>query len=125
MIDTELVKKAVALMGGFDDKEIETYSQFILAASLSVSELLGRHADEKDARVIQLAAAKAYNSICCIAEKAEGITSFTAGGVTVKQDTDFKGLAAEALASAVNDCKPLFKSVSGLDEKNGFAFLGV
>ena len=34
MIDTELVKKAVALMGGFDDKEIETYSQFILAASL-------------------------------------------------------------------------------------------
>ena len=66
MIDTELVKKAVALMGGFDDKEIETYSQFILAASLSVSELLGRHADEKDARVIQLAAAKAYNSICCI-----------------------------------------------------------
>ena len=61
MIDTELVKKAVALMGGFDDKEIETYSQFILAASLSVSELLGRHADEKDARVIQLAAAKAYN----------------------------------------------------------------
>ena len=75
MIDTELVKKAVALMGGFDDKEIETYSQFILAASLSVSELLGRHADEKDARVIQLAAAKAYNSICCIAEKAEGITS--------------------------------------------------
>ncbi len=120
MIDTELVKKAVALMGGFDDKEIETYSQFILAASLSVSELLGRHA-----RVIQLAAAKAYNSICCIAEKAEGITSFTAGEVTVKQDTDFKGLAAEALASAVNDCKPLFKSVSGLDEKNGFAFLGV
>ncbi|MDE6110749.1 MAG: hypothetical protein K2F65_02410 [Eubacterium sp.] len=125
MVNTELVKKAVALMGGFDEEEIEKYNSFILAASLSVSELLDKNADEKDARIIQFAAAKAYHSICCIAEHAESITSFTAGEITIKQDADLKGSAEKALASAMNDCKPLFKSVSELDETNGFAFLGV
>ena len=125
MIDTGLVKKAVALMGSFDEEEIEKYNQFILAASLSVSELLDENADERDARVIQLAAAKAYHSVCCIAEKAECITSFTAGEITIKQDTDLKGCAEKALASAMNDCRPLFKSASELNETNGFAFLGV
>ena len=61
MIDTELVKKTVALMGGFDNEEIEKYNQFISAASLSVSEFLNEDTDENDARIIQLAAAKAYN----------------------------------------------------------------
>lgn len=125
MIDTELVNKAVAVMGGFDDEELEKYRSFILAASLSVSELIDENADKSDARIIQLAAAKAYHSICCIAENAESITSFTAGEITVKQDNDLKDFASEVLASAINDCKPLFKSVSELDEKNGFAFLGV
>ena len=125
MIDTGLVKEAVALMGGFDEEEIEKYNSFILAASLSVSELLAENADKKDARAIQFAAAKAYHSICCIAENAESITSFTAGEITIKQDTDLKSFAEDALSSALNDCKPLFKSVSELDETNGFAFLGV
>lgn len=125
MIDTALVKKAAALMGGFDDEEIEKYNQFILAASLSVSELLGEDADENDARVIQLAAAKAYCSICRLAENADGITSFTAGEITIKQDADLSDFAEDVLNAALNDCKPLFKSVSELDETNGFAFLGV
>ena len=125
MVDTELVKKTVALMGGFDDEETEKYNQLILAASLSVSELLDKSTDEKDARVIQLAATKAYNSICCIAENAESITSFTAGEITIKQDTDLKSFADAALSAAMNDCRPLFKSALELDETNGFAFLGV
>ena len=125
MIDTELVKKTVALMGGFDNEEIEKYNQFISAASLSVSEFLNEDTDENDARIIQLAAAKAYNSICCIAENADGITSFTAGEITVKQNSNLKDFAEEALNSAIKDCKQLLKPNSGLDEANGFAFLGV
>lgn len=125
MLDTGLVKKTVALLGSFDDEEIETYNQLILAASLSVYELLDENADEGDARVIQYAAAKAYYSICCIAENAEGITSFTAGEITVKQNADLKGGAEDVLRAAANDCRPLFKSASELDETNGFAFLGV
>lgn len=125
MIDTGLVKKAVALMGSFDGEAIENYNQLILAASLSVYELLDENADEGDARVIQFAAAKAYYSICCIAENAGGITSFTAGEITVKQNADLKSCAEDALRAAANDCRPLFKSASELDEANGFAFLGV
>lgn len=123
MIDTELVKKTVALMGGFNDEEIEKYNPFILSAALSAAELLSEAADEQDARVIQLAAAKAYNAICCIAERAESITSFTAGDITVNQQSDLKGSAADALKLAVEDCKPLFKTE--LNENDGFAFLGV
>ncbi|MDE6412615.1 MAG: hypothetical protein K2K42_01775 [Eubacterium sp.] len=125
MIDTELVKKSVALMGGFEKEELEKYDSFILAAALSVSELLDEDTDEMDARVIRLAAAKAYRSICCTAEHAEGITSFTAGEITVKQDSSAKDFADEALNFAIKDCRMLLKSVSELDETNGFAFLGV
>ncbi|MDE6723532.1 MAG: hypothetical protein K2J55_04975 [Eubacterium sp.] len=125
MIDTKLVKKTVALMGGFDEEEVEKYNPFILAASLSVDEFLNEDADENDARIIQLAAAKAYNSICCIAENADAITSFTAGEITVKQDSNLKDFAEEVLSSAFKDCKQLLKPNSELDETNGFAFLGV
>ena len=125
MIDTELVKKAVALMGGFDDAEVEKYNQFIIASSLSISEFINDDADENDARIIQLAAAKAYNSICCIAENADGITSFTAGEITVKQESNLKDFAEKVLNSAYKDCKQLLKSDFELDDKNGFAFLGV
>ena len=125
MIDTELVKKAVALMGGFENEEVEKFDPFILAAALSVSELLGEEADETDARVIRLAAAKAYHSICCTAEYAESATSFTAGEITIKQDLSSKDFADKALNSAIKDCRTLFKSASELDETNGFAFLGV
>ncbi|MDE6659685.1 MAG: hypothetical protein K2K01_06185 [Eubacterium sp.] len=125
MIDTELVKKSVALMGGFEKDELEKYDSFILAAALSISELLYEDADETDARVIRLAAAKAYHSICCTAEFAESATSFTAGEITVKQDLSAKDFAVEALRSAIRDCRTLLKSASELDETNGFAFLGV
>ena len=125
MIDTELVKKSVALMGGFEKEELDKYDSFILAAALSVSELLDEDADETDARIIRLAAAKAYHSICCTAEHAESATSFTAGEITVKQESGAKDFADEALHSAIKDCRTLLKSASELDETNGFAFLGV
>lgn len=127
MIDTELVKKTVALMGSFDEDEIEKYKPFISSAALSVASLLNDEGDENDARVIQLAAAKAYNAICCIAERAESITSFTAGDITIKQNSDIKDFAEEALDYAAEDCRTLLKPAAAqeMNENNGFAFLGV
>ncbi|MEZ3421833.1 MAG: hypothetical protein K1V95_07970 [Eubacterium sp.] len=124
MTDTGLVKKSVAVMGGFDEKELEKYSTFISAAVLQTQELIAENADENDVRIIQYAAALAYKAICCTAEMADGIASFTAGDVSLKQETDARGTAESALAFAREACRGFLKPEADA-ENSSFAFLGV
>lgn len=124
-MDTELVKHSVAVMGGFDSDEIEKYSPFISAAVLQTEEQIKDDADENDFRIIQYAAARAYKAICCTAEKADRITSFTAGDVSLKQDADILGAAESCLNSAREACSAFIKPETSAAYDNGFAFLGV
>ena len=118
MINKELVKKSIMLMGDFEYDGLETYEPFIDAAIASVFETVKDGVDENDPRIVQLAAAKAYKSIALCAAEADGITSFTAGSVSVTQDPDFLGNSDKYYAAALADC-------SSLISDQGFAFLGV
>lgn len=118
MINKELVIKSVMLMGDFEAEELEAYELFIDAAIAGVSEIIKNGVDENDPRIIQLAAAKAYKSIALGASESDGVTSFTAGSVSVNLDTDFLNNSEEYYANALADC-------SALVSDQGFAFLGV
>ena len=118
MINKELVKESIMLMGGFESGEVEAFDPFIDAAVAYVSGALIDEADENDPRIIQLAAAKAYKSIILSATEADGFTSFSAGSISVVQKTDSLGNAKDLYAAALSDC-------AGLLNDSGFAFLGV
>ena len=118
MINKELVKESIMLMGGFEYGEVEAFLPFIDAAVAYVSDVLKDGVDENDPRVIQFAAAKAYKSIILSATEADGFTSFSAGSISVTQKTDSLGNAEDLYSAALSDC-------SGLISDFGFAFLGV
>lgn len=118
MINKELVKESIMLMGDFEYGELEAYAPFIDAAVAAVWDVLKDGVDENDPRIIQLAAAKAYKSIILSATEADGFTSFSAGSISVTQKTDSLGNAEDLYAGALSDC-------SGLLSDSGFAFLGV
>ena len=118
MINKELVKESVMLMGDFEYGEVEAYAPFIDAAVAFVWEQIKDGVDENDPRIIQLAAAKAYKSILLSASETDGFTSFTAGSISVTQNTEALGNAEDYYAGALSDC-------SGLINDSGFAFLGV
>ena len=118
MINIELVKESIMLMGDFEYEDLEAFSPFIEAAAASVFELVKDGADENDPRIVQLAAAKAYKSIALCASENDGVKAFTAGSVSVTLDPDALGNAEDYYACALADC-------SALISDQGFAFLGV
>lgn len=118
MINKELVKESILLMGAFEPDELEAYGPFIDAAIAGVLEMIRDGVDENDPRIIQLAAAKAYKSIALCASESDGVTSFTAGSVSVTQDPDFLNNSEDYYANALADC-------SALVSDQGFAFIGV
>ncbi|MDE7124218.1 MAG: hypothetical protein K2N83_01845 [Eubacterium sp.] len=127
MINTELVKASIMLMGDFEEDEIEKFSPVISSAVSATEAAIKEDADDNDPRVVQLAAAKAYHAICCSASQTDGITSFSAGDVSVTQKTDILSNAESYYEMALNDCRALLRpeSVVQQAETNGFAFLGV
>lgn len=127
MINTELVRAGIALMGDMEDAELEKFGPIIDSAIAAVCAAIKDDTDENDPRVIQLAAAKAFKAICCSVSQADGITAFTAGDVSVTQKADTLGNAESYYEMALNDCRALLKpeSVAEQAETNGFAFLGV
>lgn len=127
MINTELVQASIALMGDMEDAELEKFNPIIDSAIAAVCAVIKDDTDENDPRVIQLAAAKAYKAICCSASQADGVTSFTAGDVSVTQKADTFGNAESYYEMALNDCRALLgpEYVAEQAETNGFAFLGV
>ena len=118
MINKELVKESIMLMGDFEYEELEAYEPFIDAAIAGVFEMVKDGVDENDPRIVQLAAAKAYKSIALCASESDGVTSFTAGSVSVTQDPDAFDNSEDYYANALADC-------SSLISDQGFAFLGV
>ena len=118
MINKELVKESIMLMGDFEPEELEAYDLFIDAAIAGVSEMIKDGVDENDPRIIQLAAAKAYRSIVLATAENDGIKSFTAGSVSVTMDKDSINNSEDYYANALADCSSLFGD-------QGFAFLGV
>ena len=127
MINTELVKAGILLMGDLEEDEVEKFSTVISSAVSATEAVIKENADDNDPRVIQLAAAKAYYAICCAASQTDGITSFSAGDVSVTQKADTLSNAKCYYEMALNDCRTLLKpeSVAQQAETHGFAFLGV
>ena len=118
MINKELVKESIMLMGDFEYDELEAYEPFIDAAIAGVFEIIKDGVDENDPRIVQLAAAKAYKSIALCATESDGVTSFTAGSVSVTQNPDIFKNSEDYYANALADCSALVSDQS-------FAFLGV
>ncbi len=126
MINTELVKASIVLMGDLEEDEVEKFST-VISSAVSATEAVIKADADNDPRVIQLAAAKAYYAICCAASQTDGITSFSAGDVSVTQKADTLSNAECYYEMALNDCRALLRpeSVAQQAETNGFAFLGV
>lgn len=128
MIDTKLVKKSLALMGGFEEEELEKYQPFVECAVFAAGAMLSGEADENDPRIIQLAAAKAYKAICCTADMADGVLDFKAGDVSLREETDILSNAENICTLAEKDCLGLLKKEEEIEapaENDSFAFLGV
>ena len=118
MINKELVIESIMLMGDFEREALDAYDPFIEAAIAGIFEKIKDGVDENDPRIIQLAAAKAYKSIALCASESDGVTSFTAGSVSITQDPDYLNNAEDYYANALADCDALISD-------QGFAFLGV
>lgn len=118
MLDITLVENSLKAMGGFEDGFEKNYTSFIQSAVKSVSEMIRDDADENDARLIQLAAAKAYYGILCSAERSNGVTSFSAGDISISEKSGGEKSAADFLRFALNECKCLIRNDS-------FAFMGM
>lgn len=118
MIDTKLALESLKAMGDFENGFEQKYSSLINASAKSVCEMLKDGVDENDPRVIQLVAAKAFYAITNTATFSDGVTSFSAGDISITEKVDFAKNAKEILQSAKADCRCLI-----LDD--GFAFLGV
>ena len=118
MINKELVKESILLMGGFEQEELEAFEPFIEAAIAGVTGLITDETLENDPRIIQLAAARAYKSIALCSSESDGVKSFTAGSVSVMLDPDYLNNAEDHYRLALEAC-------SALIGDQGFAFLGV
>lgn len=118
MINEELVRNQIAVIGGFDDEELNGFGTIIAASAAATADLLKSAEYENDPRIINLAAAKAYCSICCTAYGDENFASFTAGDVSLTQGTSDKSNAEKNLALALSDC-------SAMIADSRFAFMGV
>lgn len=118
MINKELVKESIMLMGDFESAELEAYSPFIDAAIAGVFEIVKDNVDENDPRIVQLAAAKAYRSIVLSMAESDGVKSFTAGSVSVTIDPESLNNSEDYYKNALADCGTLVSD-------QGFAFLGV
>jgi len=118
-VNTERIKEYVMAMGDFSREEIEKYGFILEAAVKSVPDMLKDGADVNDARIMLLAAAKAYCKISCLSSEESGVTSFKAGDVSFSEKAGFvKSAAEEIYKSALADCREFLKD-------SGFAFLGV
>ncbi len=118
MIDTKLVEESLKAIGDFEDGFEQKYSSLIKSSAVAVFELLKDGVDENDPRVIHFAAAKAFFAISNSASFSDGVTSFSASGISITEKLDFAKNAKEILQNAKADCRCLI-----LDD--GFAFLGV
>lgn len=118
MINVDDVKSVAAALGGYSDDELEKYTSVIDCAVSVVSSMLNNEDLCSDARVIYLAAAKAHYDAVLISSCTDGITSFTAGDVSISESSASVEYARALLESARLDCAALIKDDS-------FAFLGV
>lgn len=118
MIDIKLVEESLKAMGDFEVGFEQKYSALIKASLKSICELLKDGVDENDPRVINFAAAKAFFAISNSASFSDGVTSFSASGISITEKLDFAKNAKEILKNAEEDCRCLIRD-------DGFAFLGV
>lgn len=115
-MDIKLVENSLAAMCGFEDGVPDMYFPFVEAALAWAQSVIKDEADENDPRVIQLAAAKAAVGIMCSGEIG-GVTSFSAGDVSLTENGRGVERALALLNLAMKDC-------AGLIQNGGFAFMG-
>ena len=97
MIDIKLVEKSLKEMGDFENGFEQKYSSLIKASANAVFEILKDGVDQNDPRVIQFAAAKAFFTITNSASFSDGVTSFSANGISITEKQDFAKNAKEIL----------------------------
>lgn len=106
MIDVEKVKRITALLGGYDDGEIEKYSPVIENAAAVIGSLIANADFETDTRAVYLAAARANYDIVLAVNSNDGdnVTSFTAGDVKIVE-SDTVAYAERLYKNAQNACR--------------------
>lgn len=117
MTDYELVKAQVMEIAGIDETQAETYKSYIETAIAAVGQSVTDPANENDARVVNLCAAKACY-MAALADNSDSVTSFKAGDVSYTVDETALAKRKAFLDSAESDCVSLLNS-------SGFSFKAV
>lgn len=117
MTDSNLVISELMLIMDCSREDAERYGTYIEAASGSVCSLLKSDADENDARIVHLCAAKTYYTIL-LTDDNGSLSSFKAGDVSYTIEKNSLENARVLLENAYADCTDLIAS-------GGFAFKAV
>lgn len=117
MISIERVKALVKSLGGYDDSELEEFSEIILTSVQCAQQQIKDEGQHSNPLVEMLAAAMANYQLAII-NMGDGVTAFTAGDVSINQSADSIKNARLLLDEAK-------ENVAELIADRGFAFLGV
>lgn len=117
MISIERVNSLVKSLGGYDDSELEKFSEIILTSVQCAQEQIKDESQHSNPLVEMLAAAMANYQLAII-NMGDGVTAFTAGDVSINQSAD--GIKNAKLL--LDEAK---ENVTELIADRGFAFLGV
>lgn len=117
MINIDKVKAIVKSLGDYDDDQMQRYESIILTSIQCAERQIKDEKNHSSEPVEMFAAAMANYQIATV-NTGDGVTSFKAGDVTVKQSAD-----------GIKNAKLLFdeakSNVADLLYDNSFAFLGV
>lgn len=119
----ENIKKYICIFGGYEEGDISDYLPIIENVCERIKSQLCSSCDENDpsvsARLNFLAACRAYYEINLTASGAAGsVTSFTAGDISLTENSQVASKAKELLENAENMC-------NGLMTDGAFAFMEV
>jgi hypothetical protein len=118
MINVDTIIGATALLGNYSDEELEKYMTLINTAIEDVNSMLKAESYWSESRVMYLAATKANYDLAVAMMSTDNVSEFTAGDVSIVQNTAFIEYSKSLVEEALNKCATLIND-------NGFAFLGV
>lgn len=117
MISIERVKGLVKSLSGYDDSELEEFSEIISTSVQCAQQQINDEGQHSNPLVEMLAAAMANYQLAII-NMGDGVTAFTAGDVSINQSAD----SIKNARLLLDDAK---ENVAELIADSGFAFLGV
>lgn len=118
MINLDDVKKAFCIISSCSSEAAEEFSVIIENAVSFVQDIIRDESSQSDSKVIFLAAAKANYDLALIQGEKDGITSFSAGDISISKSSSSAENAKLLFENAKSDCAALISD-------NGFVFRGV